>query len=84
MLRVKCNRINLSIIKSFIIMSILFIEQGKKTNYELVNSHFTPVCESRLAVSDTEEVGDRDEIRRERHKDRQRERNIARAAPDKR
>ena len=29
-------------------------------------------------------MGDRDEIRRERHKDRQRDRNLARAAPDKR
>ena len=31
-----------------------------------------------------DDVKERDQIRHERHKDRQRERNIARAAPDKR
>lgn len=31
-----------------------------------------------------EEVRDRDDLRRDRNKERQRERNIARAAPDKR
>jgi hypothetical protein len=31
-----------------------------------------------------DELADREDIRRERHKERQRERNLARAAPDKR
>lgn len=34
--------------------------------------------------SSEDDVGERNEIRRERHRDRQRERNIGRAAPDKR
>jgi len=34
--------------------------------------------------ADDSEVAERDEIRQERHRDRQRERNLARAAPEKR
>jgi SNW domain-containing protein 1 len=37
-----------------------------------------------LAAEKDEEARERDQMRYERHKDRQRERNIARAAPDKR
>jgi SNW domain-containing protein 1 len=39
---------------------------------------------SYLLVEKDEEARERDQMRYERHKDRQRERNIARAAPDKR